>query len=714
MAMNLLHPEPTHTLAAITLLSLVVPCVLASAAPAPPAAEKHPHPTTLHGDTRPDDYFWLRDRNDPHVLAYLAQENAYADSMTSGLKPLADSLYAEFLARIRQTDLSAPYRKGAYLYYTRTEEGKQYPFWCRRKGSMDAPEELLLDGNALSVGHKFFAIGDYEVSPDGTRLAYDVDTTGYRQYILRVRDLAAGRDLDDHAERVTSIAWTKDGKTLFYTQEDPVSKRSYRIYHHVVGTAEHTLLDEETDEHFDIDVATTRSGEWILQTRSSHTTSEVRALPAANPAAGWTVLSPRVHGREYYVDHAGDRFWIRVNDRGKNYRLVTAPVAHPDASHWTEVIAHRPDVMISGVTCFADHVVLTERENGLPQIVVLDPATLAQRRVPFDEATYTVGPAANAEFDSPTFRYGYQSFLTPASVYDLDLATLKPTLVKRTEVEGGWDPSKYVVERVWATAKDGVKIPISLLHRKDLKKDGTAPCLLYGYGSYGIPTFAGFSATRFSLVDRGVVYAIAHIRGGGEFGETWHDAARMESKMNTFTDFIACAEELVNEKIAKKDGIVAQGGSAGGLLMGAVVNLRPDLWKGVFAQVAFVDVLNTMLDESLPLTVGEFEEWGNPKIKEQYGWMRAYSPYDNVHPANYPSMLVRTSLNDSQVSYWEPTKFVARLRATKTDANPLLLRCNMGAGHGGASGRYDALKDVAADYAWVLRTMGRDQAAPLP
>ncbi len=700
--------------ASFALATFLVPCAIAAVGPVPPVADREPHPSTLHGDTRPDDYFWLREKASPKVHAYLEAENAYSDSVMAPLQPQADALYKEILSRIRQTDLSAPYRKGAWLYYTRTQEGKQYPYYCRRKGTMDAPEELLLDVNALAEGHKFMSVGEFEVSPDGTMLAYDIDSTGYRQYALRVRDLATGEDRPDQAERVTSIAWAADGKTLFYTQEDPVAKRSYRIYRHVLGTAEHTLIDEEKDEHFDIEVATSRSGAWILQTRSSHTTSEVSVLAASEPGGAFRVIAPRVHGREYYVDHRGDRFWIRVNDKGKNYRLVTAPVATPDPAHWTEVLPHRPGVMIAGVTCFARYVVLSEREDGLPQILVLDPTTLAQRRVHFDEPTYAVGGGANVEFDADKFRYVYQSFLTPPSVYDLDLATLAPTLVKRTEVEGGWDPSKYAVERVWASARDGVKIPISLLYRKDRPHDGTAPCLLYGYGSYGIPTNATFSPARFSLVDRGMVYAIAHIRGGGEFGETWHDAARMQSKMNTFTDFIDCAQYLVDAKIARKDGLIAQGGSAGGLLMGAVVNLRPDLWKGVLAQVAFVDVLNTMLDESLPLTVGEFEEWGNPKIAEQYKWMRAYSPYDNVRATAYPSMLVRTSLNDSQVSYWEPTKFVARLRATKTDTNPLLLRCNMGAGHGGASGRYDAIKDTALDYAWMLHTVGIEPTAVLP
>jgi oligopeptidase B len=708
--------SPSRSLRAIAfaLAALLLTAAAAAAAPVPPVAERIPHPTALHGETLPDDYFWLREKQDPKVIRYLEAENAYTDSMTADAQALRDSLYQEILGRIKQTDLSVPYRRGGFLYYSRTEAGKQYPILCRRKGDMETPEEVMLDVNALAEGHRFMGLGDVEVSPDGGLVAYSTDSTGYRQYILAIKDLRSGRSLPDHAERVTSVAWAADGRTVFYTQEDSIAKRSYRLYRHALGAAADDLIYQENDEHFEIGVGASRSREWLIQTRSSHTTSEVAVLPAATPTAAWKLVAPRIHGREYYLDHRGDRFWIRVNDRGKNFRLVTAPVATPGPSHWTEILPHRPDVMLSAVMCFKDYVVLVERIQGLPQLVVMDPQSHATRQVAFEEVAYTVGPSTNEEFDISTFRYGYQSFLTPPSVYDLDLAALGSRLLKRTEVLGGWDPSRYSMERLTATAKDGAKIPITILYRKGTPRDGTAPCLLYGYGSYGIPQNVTFSSTRFSLVDRGMVFAMAHVRGGGEFGETWHEAARMASKMNTFTDFIACGEELIRQKIARKDGLVIQGGSAGGLLMGAVTNLRPDLFRGVLAQVPFVDVLNTMLDESLPLTVGEFEEWGNPKIAEQYRWMRAYSPYDNIHAARYPSMLVRTSLNDSQVSYWEPAKFVARLRAVKTDSNPLLFRCNMGAGHGGASGRYDALRDVAFDYAWVLGTVGLAGKGPLP
>jgi oligopeptidase B len=701
-------------------LALLVPLTLAAAMthadpPMPPKADRVPHVTVLHGDTLVDDFRWLRDRQHPRVTAYLEAENAYTEALTAPTRGLEQGLYDEMLARIKQTDLSVPYRKGGHLYYTRTVEGRQYPIHCRRAGSMEAPEQILLDVNALAEGHRFMAVGAYEVSPDGSRLAYSTDSTGYRQYALRVRDLGTGRDLADHAERVTSVAWASDGRTLFYTQEHPVSKRSYRLYRHELGTERHELLYEEADERFDLDVRRSRSDAWLIQTRGSHTTSEVAVLPADRPLADWRLIAPRVPDREYYLDHRGDRFWIRANDRGRNFRLVTAPVATPGPDHWAEVIPHRDDVMLASVHCFRDHVVLGLREEGLPALVVMDPESRAIRRTRFDEVAYTVAPAANPEFASATFRYSYQSFLTPPSVYDLDLATLRPTLLKRTEVLGGWDPARYAMERRWAVAKDGTRVPITLLRRGDRAPDRPAPCLLSGYGSYGFPQNVTFSTNRFSLVDRGMVVAIAHVRGGGEFGETWHEAGRMAHKMNTFTDFIACAEALIAQNVTRADRLVISGGSAGGLLVGAVANLRPDLFRGVLALVPFVDVINTMLDESLPLTVSEFEEWGNPKVPEQYRWIRAYSPYDNLRAAPYPAMLVRTSLNDSQVMYWEPAKYVARMRALRDGAGPpLLFRCNMGAGHGGASGRYDALRETAFDYAWILNTAGLGAAPPAP
>jgi oligopeptidase B len=685
----------------------------AGAQAAPPFAERIPHPTVLHGDTRPDDYYWLREKSDPRVISYLEAENAWTDAATRNWKGLQAALYAEMLGRIQQTDLSVPYPRAGWLWYTRTIEGRQYALHCRRADAPDAPEQVVLDLNELATGHKFMALGEYEASPDAKRVAYSTDSTGYRQYRLHVKDLVTGETLPDSAERVTSVAWSADGGTLFYTQEDPVSKRSDRLYRHALGGA-HELIYTEPDERFEVHVGRTRSGEWIVQTRSSHTTSEVVVLPAATPGDEWTLLAPRRQDIEYYVDHRGGEFWIRTNDAGRNFRVVTAPVATPDPEHWKEVVAHRDGVMVTGLECFRDWVVLSERERALPQITVLDPNSGASRRASFPEAAYTVGPAANEVYDAKVFRYGYQSFVTPPSVYDLDLATFETKLLKRQDVLGGWDASHYAIERIEATARDGTKVPVTLLYRRGTPRDGSAPCLLYAYGSYGLPSNVQFNSNRFSLVDRGMVYALAHIRGGGDLGKPWHDAGRMANKMNTFTDFVDCAQALVDAKWTRPDRLVIQGGSAGGLLMGAVTNLAPGLFKGVLAQVPFVDVINTMLDESLPLTVGEFEEWGNPKIAEQYGWIKRYSPYDNLAKGAYPSMLVKTSLNDSQVGYWEPAKYVAKLRTLKTDANPLLFRCNMGAGHGGASGRYDALHDIAFDYAWMLNTLGLAEAKPLP
>ena len=690
------------------------PAPAAPSTPVPPVAEKRPVELTLHGEQRRDDYGWLRDKQDPKVIAYLEAENAYADSLTAGQEGLRTQLYDEMLARIQQTDLTVPYRKAGWLYYTRTEEGKQYPIHCRKQGSEVAPEQVLLDLNVLAEGHTFMALGDFEVSPDGGLLAYTTDSTGYRQYALHVKDLSSGETLPLTGERVTSVAWCADSRALFYTQEDPVSKRSYRLYRHELGQKNAILTDEERDERFDVSVSLSRSGEWLFHTVSSHTTSEVRVLRADQPLGSWRTIAPRIQDREYYVDHRRGEFWIRANDKGRNFRVVTAPVETPDPSRWTEVVPHRDAVMVTGITCFARHVVLSEREDALPHITVLEPEKGRTRRVKFDEAAYTVGPSANEEYDPQAFRYTYQSFVTPPSVYDLDLTSLGSKLLKRTPVLGGWDASHYAMERTHATAPDGTRVPVTLLYRKGFQRDGRAACLLYSYGSYGISSNVTFSSTKFSLVDRGVVYALAHIRGGGDLGKAWHDAGRMKHKMNTFTDFIACAEFLKRERYCAPDRLVIQGGSAGGLLMGAVTNLRPDLFTGVLSQVPFVDVINTMLDESLPLTVGEFEEWGNPKVKADYEVMRTYSPYDNLARAAHPAMLVKTSLNDSQVGYWEPAKYVAKLRTLDTGRHPLLFKCNMGAGHGGASGRYDALHELAFDYAWVLRTLRADAEKPLP
>lgn len=672
----------------------------------PPIAKKQPKVTEIHGIKLTDDYFWMREKANPEVRAYLEAENAYTESVMKSTEPLQKKLYGEMLARIKQTDTNVPYKEGDYFYYSRTEEGKQYPIFCRKKGSLDAAEEVILDVNKLAEGQSFMAVASFHVSDDGNFLAYSTDNTGFRQYTLHVKNLKSGELLPDRVEKTGSVAWASDNKTLFYTVED-AAKRQYRLYRHAVGTTgPDDLVYEEKDERFEMGVHRSRSGRYLFLTSGSHTTSEVRFLTADQPMGEWKLAEPRKANVEYYLDHHGDSFYIRANDTGRNFRLVKAPLSDPSAKNWKEVVPHRPDVMLEGIDVFRDFYVLLEREGGLDQLTMVDFKTGKQDRVKFPEKAYVTFPENNREYNATDYRYGYQSFITPRSVYDYNVGSKTSKLLKRTEVLGGYDPTKYEVERVAATAADGTKIPISILYKKGLKKDGTAPLYLYAYGSYGIPTDATFNSNRFSLVDRGVVYAIAHIRGGGEMGKGWHDAGRMMNKKNTFTDFIASAEYLVAQKYGSKDKLVIEGGSAGGLLMGAVTNMRPDLFHAVIAKVPFVDVINTMLDESLPLTVGEFEEWSNPKEKPAFDYMYSYSPYDNVAAKNYPTILVKTSFNDSQVMYWEPSKYVAKLRAMKTDNNLLMLKTNMGAGHGGASGRYDFLHEVAFDYAFIMKQVG--------
>ncbi len=672
----------------------------------PPIAKKAPHVTEIHGLKLTDDYYWFREKSNPEVKAYLEAENAYTDSLMKPTEPLQKKLYDEMLGRIKETDTNVPYKEGDYFYYGRTEKGKQYPYLCRKKGSLDAPEEVVLDVNKLAEGQTFMAVAAYRVSDDGNLLAYSTDNTGFRQYTLHVKNLKTGELLPDRVEKTGSVVWAADNKTLFYTVEDS-AKRQYRLYRHTVGTTgPDDLVYEEKDERFDLYAGRTRSGKYIIAQSNSHTTSEARFIPADKPTGQWTIIEPRSAGLEYYPDHHGDSFYIRTNDTGRNFRLVQASVSDPSKKNWKEVVPHRADVMLQEVELFKNFYVLVERDKGLMEFTVVDLKSGKKERVEFPEKAYVAGPEQNRVFDTKQYRYRYQSFITPNSVYDYDVTTHKSTLLKKTEVLGGYDPTKYEVERVYATASDGVQVPISVLHKKGQAKDGTAPIYLYAYGSYGYPTDAAFNSNRFSLVDRGVVFAIAHIRGGGDLGKPWHDAGRMMNKKNTFTDFIASAEYLVRQKYGSKDKLVIEGGSAGGLLMGAVTNMRPDLFHAVIAKVPFVDVINTMLDETLPLTVGEFEEWGNPKEKAAFDYMYSYSPYDNVAAKDYPDMLVKTSFNDSQVMYWEPTKYVAKMRATRTDKNTLMLKTNMGAGHGGSSGRYDYLHDVAFDYAYILKEAG--------
>ncbi len=672
----------------------------------PVPTEKKPKIIEINGDRLVDNYFWLREKTNPAVIAHLEAENAYAAAVMKPTEALQDKLYTEILSHIKQTDTNVPYRWGNFFYYTRTVEGKQYPIYCRKQGSLDAGEEILLDLNELARGQKFMAVGSFAPSDNGMLLAYSTDNTGYRQYTLQVKNLRTGELLPEKIERVDDLAWATDNKTLFYVTEDAVTKRNDKMFRHVLGSDKYELIYDEKDELFDIGVQRSRDKAVILLEAFSKTSTEFRYIPGDNPDAVWKTIIARQADHEYDVEHRGDLFYIRTNKGAKNFRVVTAPASDPAEKNWKEFVAHRPAVKIDGVDLFKDHAVLSEWENGLQQIEVVDFKTNKRSRIQFPEPVYAAGLSTNREFDTKVLRYNYQSLVTPSSVFDYDMNTGQATLLKQTEVPGGFDKANYKSERVFATASDGTKIPMSVVYKRSVKLDGTAPMLLYAYGSYGIPISPSFSASRLALLDRGVVFVIAHIRGGGELGEPWRDAGRMMQKMNTFTDFIACAEHMVKEKYTSSDRLVIQGGSAGGLLMGAVTNMRPDLFKAVVAQVPFVDVLNTMLDASLPLTTSEYIEWGNPNEKPAYDYMKKYSPYDNVHTANYPAMLVKVSLNDSQVPYWEGAKFVAKIRELKTDHNPLLLKTNMGAGHGGASGRYDAFHETAFDYAFMLWQMG--------
>jgi oligopeptidase B len=675
-------------------------------APQPPMAEKKPKTTNIHGTTLVDDFFWLREKTNPEVMAHLKAEDEYTTTVMKPTAALQDKLYNEMLSHIKQTDTNVPYRWGNYFYYSRTEEGKQYPIFCRKKGSLDAPEEVVIDENELAKGQKFMSIGTFVPSDDGNLLAYSTDNTGYRQYTLQVKDLRTGQLFPERIERVNGIAWANDNKTFFYVTEDAVTKRSDKFFRHVLGADKSDLIYEEKDELYDIGVGRSLDKAVIFVGAESKTSTEFRYIRANDPNGMLKVIIPRQPEHEYDVDFRNDLFYIRTNKGAKNFRVVTAPVNDPSEKNWKEFVAHRPEVKLEAISLFADHAVLSEWENGLQQLEVLDFKTNKRNRIKFPEPVYSVGLTSNREFNTSVVRFGYNSLVTPYSVFDYDMNTGKTTLLKETEVPGGFSRANYKSERVFATAADGTKIPMSIVYSNGVKLDGSAPLLLYGYGSYGISIPPTFSSSRLSLLDRGVIFAIGHIRGGGELGEEWRQAGRMMKKMNTFTDFIACAETLIKNKYTSKDRLVIQGGSAGGLLMGVVSNMRPDLFKAVVSQVPFVDVLNTMLDASLPLTTSEYIEWGNPNEKPAFDYMKTYSPYDNVAKQNYPAMLVKVSVNDSQVPYWEGTKLVAKLRAMKTDNNPLLLKVNFGAGHGGASGRYDALHETAFDYAFMLWQMG--------
>ena len=674
----------------------------------PPRAAVIPVADTLHGDVRVDDYAWLRDRSSPDVIAYLEAENAYTEAMMKHTEALQESLYQEIVGRIKETDLDVPYRKGDYLYYWRTEEGKDYSIFCRKKGSRLAEEEVLFDQNVLAEGHEFFDVGIVRVSPNHQLLAYSIDMTGAERYTLFVKDLATGELLPDVIPVIDwSIEWANDNRTFFYTTTDD-AMRPDRLHRHVLGTdpADDAVLFQEPDERFRVYIDKTLSEAYLILSVESRVTSEEYVLDADDPLGSFELIEPRRTDVEYYVYHRGDEFFFWTNDDAENYKVMKAPVSAPSRDNWETVIAHRDTVKVERIATFADHLVVYERHQGLRRIRVSDLRSGWDHYIEFPDATYAVFLRDNREFNTFILRYVYESLTTPESVYDYDMETAQRVLMKQDEILGGYDPSLYMAERIFATAEDGTQVPISLVYRMDLFEPGTNPVYLMGYGSYGASMDPWFSSSRLSLLDRGFVYAIAHVRGGGEMGEAWKDGGRLLNKINTFTDFIACAEHLVAQRYAAVDKVVAEGGSAGGLLIGAVLNMRPDLFAVAVADVPFVDVLNTMLDESIPLTVGEYDEWGDPHEKEYYDYMKSYSPYDNVTQQSYPDILITASLNDQRVQYWESAKWAAKLRASKTDGNLLLLRMTMEAGHGGVSGRYERYREWAFEYAFVLDRLG--------
>lgn len=681
----------------------------------PPVPKKVPSVLKIHGYEIVDNYAWMRDRNekkDPEIIKYLEDENAYTEFHMGKHKGFVDSLYKEMLGRIKQTDLSVPYKKGNYWYFTKVEEGKQYPTYLRSKTQDGKDPEVLLDQNKLAEGFQYFAISIFEPSDDGNLLAFAIDTTGYRQYLLQVKDLRTGEILPDKIERVTSAEWSPDGKYIFVGQEDEVSKRSDRILRHELGTKKTDLIFEEKDVYFNAGVGRSRDGLMYFIASYAKTSTEYRYLPANAVKDGkFTVLAPRREGHEYFADFDGGEFYIRTNKDAENFKVMRAPLNDPNEKNWKDFIPYNPKVKIEGIDFFKDYAVVSELENGLEYLRVMDRRTRrAPMRIPTDESVYTMGLGYNPEYDTPVVRYSYSSMITPNSTYEFDLATRRSKLIKQQEIPSGYDRSKYETVRLWADARDGVKVPISVMMKKGTKLDGKSPMLLYAYGSYGYSMTPNFSTNRLSLVDRGMIYAIAHIRGGSELGEKWRQDGRMFKKMNTFNDFVDCSMWLIKNKYTSADRLVIQGGSAGGLLMGAVMNQAPELYRAAIVQVPFVDVMNTMIDDTLPLTTEEWVEWGNPRDdKKAWDYMFSYSPYDQIKKMAYPNMLVDISLNDSQVPYWEGAKYAAKIREYKTNDSIVLLRTNMGAGHGGSSGRYDRLKEIAFEYAYALTQVGIDK-----
>jgi oligopeptidase B len=672
--------------------------------PSPPIAAIKPKELTIHGHTRVDNYFWLRERENPEVITYLESENAYTEAMMAHTKPLQEELYAELVGRIQETDSTAPIKKGEYFYYDRTEAGKQYPIHCRKHGSLDAPEEILLDENALAADTKYFKLGIFQVSPNQQLLAYSTDTSGGERYTLVVKNLATGEMLADAVpDTFYSVEWANDNRTLFYNKQNDVW-RSDRVFRHTLGSdpSEDVEVYNEGDELFNVYMHKTRDDAYIVITSSSMETTEQHFLNADTPDGDLTRLAPRQRGWRYYLNHRQGEFFILSNEEARNNKLMVTAVANLAPENWQTFIPHNPDKLLENVDVFADHLVVYGRFNGLHTLDVHSFSGSIRQPVPFPEPVYAIQVSENPEFVTDRLRFVYTSLTTANTTVELDMNTLEWHKIKQLPVLGGYDPANYQSERTFATAPDGTLVPISLVYRKGLVRDGRNPCLLYGYGSYGASMSPSFDQKRLSLIDRGFIYAIAHIRGGKEMGRHWYDQGKWLHKKNTFTDFIACARHLIHEKYTSREKLAVNGRSAGGLLMGAVTVMAPELFKVVVAGVPFVDVVSTMLDESIPLTTGEFEEWGNPKEEEYYNYMLSYSPYDNTEAKAYPTILITAGLNDPRVQYWEPAKWVAKLRALKTDDNLLLLKTHMGAGHFASSGRYDYLKDIALEYAFIL------------
>ena len=675
----------------------------------PPVAEKIKKELIANGDARIDYYYWMNQREDPKVTDYLMAENAYTDTILSDVKDFREKLFTEILGRIKQTDESVPYIIRGYYYYYRYEQGKEYPIHCRKKDNLDAPEEILIDVNEMAKGHTYCQVAGLQVSPDNKLLAYGIDTVSRRLYLVKIKDIASGKFFDDALpDTAGSVAWANDTETLFYTLKNTETLREDKIMKHKLGTpvSEDTEVFFEKDEAFNTYVYKSKSRKYIMIASSSTVSNEYQFLDADKPTESFKVIQPRERNLEYSVDHFGENFYIRTNLNATNFRLMETPVNNPGRDHWKEVISHRPDVLIDGFEIFRDYLVVSERKNATIQLRVIKWNDKSEHSVSFDEEVYEAGIDNNPEFESDLLRFNYSSLTTPNSFYDYNLISRDRKLLKRQEVIGDFNPENYQSKRMFALVPDGTKIPISIVYKKGIQLNGNNPLLLYGYGSYGISIDPYFSSVRLSLLDRGFVFAIAHIRGGQELGRQWYEDGKLMKKKNTFTDFIACAEHLINEKYTNHQKLFAMGGSAGGLLMGAIVNLRPDLFKGIVAAVPFVDVMTTMLDESIPLTTGEYDEWGNPNTKESYEYMKSYSPYDNVAAKEYPNMLVTTGLHDSQVQYFEPAKWVAKLRELKTNQNLLLLHINMEAGHGGASGRFERYRETALEYAFFFKLLG--------